>query len=407
MRLNPARARHALVLAAALAAAIVVSVSPPSAAPAAAHPGDLSGVLKSSDGGATWTYLSAGLVVDTVFALLIDPAQPSTFYAGTERGLFVSRDGGGQWDRQAQAPAGEQVYALAADPERLGGVYAGTSAGLFWSMAGERWQQLGKSTLTGSVRTVLLDTRQPGVIYAGGDSGVMRSADRGVRWTRASGGLPPGIVLDLAADAGRPGVIYAATAQGPYTSSDDGRTWTPLTAGLPAEGVFYVAAGQRPAALYTSVSDRIYRQQNGQAWQEISPPLVCDSFLGRTWVLRLAQSPADAARLFAGSERGVFVSRDGGATWSCPAPFDVTWVQVGAIVFDPRDANVVYAGTSGPPYRNYLVPTGAEGGALPQPVTAASATDWLPALVVLIVFILGSAVLVTFLVRQYRRPAKR
>jgi len=138
----------------------------------------------------------------------------------------------------------------------------------------------------------------------------------------------------------------------------------------------------------------------------VGPPLLCDSFVGRTWILRLVENPADATRLYAGSERGLFVSSDGGASRSCPQPFDVTWVQVGAIAFDPHDPKTVYVGTSGPPYRNYLVPAGAGSSGLPRPVSASTAGNWQAALIVLLAFGGGSVLVLRVLVRRYRQPAR-
>jgi photosystem II stability/assembly factor-like uncharacterized protein len=364
--------------------------------------------MKSTDGGTQWSYLSMGLVVDTVFALALDPLQPQTIYAGSERGLFRSRDGGVQWDRQTQGLAGDAVYALAADADRPGALYAATSEGVFWSATGDLWQQLGKGAILGPLYEVLVSGSAPGVVYVAGGRGVWRSNDRGGRWAQATGGLPTGPVLSLAASSQQPGLVYAATNHGPYVTSNEGRAWTAVQPGLPAEGVFYVTPSQHVAGrMYTSVRDVVYRRNDGADWQQQGPALLCDSFPGRTWVLRLAESPRVAQRLYAGSERGLFVSNDGGASWACPQPFDFTWVQVGAIVFDPTDANTIYIGTSGPPYRNYLVPSGDDAGGLPRPISASSANDWLPALLVLIAFIAGSVLILVVLLRRYRQPARR
>ncbi len=55
-------------------------------------------LLKSSDGGATWTSLAAGLPArGTVYALAEDHIDPNLLFCGTEFGLFVTRDGGKSW----------------------------------------------------------------------------------------------------------------------------------------------------------------------------------------------------------------------------------------------------------------------------------------------------------------------
>ncbi len=59
-----------------------------------------SGVFKSSDGGATWRAVNAGLTSLIVRALAIDPATPATVYAATYGGVFAIR----------QEEGGEAVY---------------------------------------------------------------------------------------------------------------------------------------------------------------------------------------------------------------------------------------------------------------------------------------------------------
>ena len=46
------------------------------------------GVFKSTNGGANWQAVNAGLNSTAVYALAIDPATPSTLYAGTYLSLI-------------------------------------------------------------------------------------------------------------------------------------------------------------------------------------------------------------------------------------------------------------------------------------------------------------------------------
>jgi len=74
------------------------------------------GVLKSTDGGASWQSASTGLprittkgttatgqvrlwtMTATITALVIDPVHPETLYAATSgSGIFTSTDAGGTW----------------------------------------------------------------------------------------------------------------------------------------------------------------------------------------------------------------------------------------------------------------------------------------------------------------------
>jgi photosystem II stability/assembly factor-like uncharacterized protein len=54
-------------------------------------------VIKSTDGGNTWTNASAGLPAVPISKLLVSPSNPNTIYAGTWIGVYESTDGGTSW----------------------------------------------------------------------------------------------------------------------------------------------------------------------------------------------------------------------------------------------------------------------------------------------------------------------
>ena len=68
--------------------------------PSTVYAGTEGGVLKSTDGGATWA--RAGLTDNPVFTLAIDPGVPSLLYALTSTGLLKSANGGETWSAQLE-----------------------------------------------------------------------------------------------------------------------------------------------------------------------------------------------------------------------------------------------------------------------------------------------------------------
>jgi photosystem II stability/assembly factor-like uncharacterized protein len=59
-------------------------------------------VIKSSDGGTTWTNASAGLPAVPMTKLLVSTRDPNTVYAGTWIGVYETTDGGASWHLYGQ-----------------------------------------------------------------------------------------------------------------------------------------------------------------------------------------------------------------------------------------------------------------------------------------------------------------
>jgi photosystem II stability/assembly factor-like uncharacterized protein len=84
------------------------------------------GVLKSSDGGKTWSRANSGVTNLVMSALVVDPNNPLDLFASTEGGVFRSDDGGHSWQPFDRGLPAGGVAALAVDPTRHT-LYAGTN----------------------------------------------------------------------------------------------------------------------------------------------------------------------------------------------------------------------------------------------------------------------------------------
>ena len=89
-------------------------------------------VYKTTDYGAHWTTITAGLPDDQyVFVVRQDPREPRVLFAGTRSTVFVSLDGGAQWQPLGLKLPGVQVRDLAIDA-RQGQVAVATHGRAFW-----------------------------------------------------------------------------------------------------------------------------------------------------------------------------------------------------------------------------------------------------------------------------------
>ena len=197
------------------------------------------GVLRSTDSGATWSSVIAG--VDSGWVVLFDPQQPATAYAGTQTsGLYKSINEGKTWSAQSQGLNNMDVRSIALGSGLL---IVGTAQGVYDSNDGaSSWHSLGLDALSIASVAVLPKANGP-TLLAGADNGgagsgyLLTSEGTGGSWAPVKGNFPSDAVVASLAVAPAPSggtepPVLAGTSQGLFRSDDRGATWSPL-AGLP------------------------------------------------------------------------------------------------------------------------------------------------------------------------------
>jgi photosystem II stability/assembly factor-like uncharacterized protein len=110
------------------------------------------GVLRSADGGETFSAINTGLTTlrtSRGAGVLIDPRDSRVLYVGTEGGgVFTSRDGGASWSAINQGLTNITVFALAIDPQNPGILYAGGGSGVFKTTTGGKAPRRGCDEVT-------------------------------------------------------------------------------------------------------------------------------------------------------------------------------------------------------------------------------------------------------------------
>ena len=189
------------------------------------------GVVKSTDAGKTWSSASSGLGGMSTEGLAIDVKDPDTLYVwalGT--GLYRSKDAGGSWQRVDDGPKQQEIRSLVSvnSPTGMGGIwlYAGLDTGVMKSpdcFCG--WDRLPNEGLPeGRVYSLAVDSSDPNVLYAGLREGVFKTSDGGQTWSQVTDLVEDAVVTVNAAE---PNEIYAVGADGTLVSSTDaGATWT-------------------------------------------------------------------------------------------------------------------------------------------------------------------------------------
>lgn len=293
-----------------------------------------------------------------VSVLAVDPAQHLTVYGGGASAVYVTDDGAASWRRLAvpdQSVSGINGIEVNAAAHRTLYVQGGTA--LYRTVdAGITWTKLDLpdfstfALMSGTPATILAATFEHGVQRSddGGDTWVTssngirdpslvawfavapsdvdvvyafagslyRSTDGGRSWVEAT--LPAEEIFPFAraVDPFQPDTLYLADGLTVWRTTDGGQTWEARSDGLPRREFGFipalVAAPSQAGTLYAVTEESLYRTTNGgESWQ-----LVNDDAFGALPPWTIALDPVDPLRVYRASGLGLFVSRDGGVTFS-------------------------------------------------------------------------------------------
>jgi photosystem II stability/assembly factor-like uncharacterized protein len=205
---------------------------------------DGSSLLKSTNGGATWTTIWWRYCF--IPALLIDPTNPAILYAGlgdtsesTVNGLVKSMDGGASWTNVgltgsavtvlAMSPADTRILYAAtegfwSEPRGFRGLFKSTNGGASWFAINTGLESLIDTRFR--ISTLVISPDNPNLLYAGtSGSGVLRSTDAGATWNPFNDGLAHLDIRALALAPGDPKTLFAGTPGGVFKVIDDAVTF--------------------------------------------------------------------------------------------------------------------------------------------------------------------------------------
>ena len=182
------------------------------------------GMFRSTDDGVTWTAIENGLGGTVTGLALVGTA----LFASTFAGVVKSADGGNSWSTVTGTGSVDDVTnAIAAYDSTIlvgwnGGIIRSTDDGNTWN-----WPSTQDPMYSGTVFSIVMDSNYS---YMGTENGVILSSDRGTTWYNPGSGLPVNKVLSLAvADTD----LYATSfANGVYASTDNGANWTYAANGI-------------------------------------------------------------------------------------------------------------------------------------------------------------------------------
>lgn len=197
-------------------------------------------LMRSDDGGSTWSVRAGPAGQAEEDALAVSPADPGRLYA-VHGALQASGDGGQMWSRIGPAP--DKLITLAVGLPRPGQLFAATDTGLLVSRnGGHDWEAASSFRDTASLVYVTAD----GSVYAFFlGHGLMRSGPADPGWKLLYNGFGGHYPLRLAVDPNDPRHLVTLThASGLFTSDDGGKSWRRFPK-PPIRGGSVAAAGEQ------------------------------------------------------------------------------------------------------------------------------------------------------------------
>ena len=326
------------------------------------------GVMKTTDGGLTWTPMSDRYFGGTIGAIAVDARNPDIVWVGGGEtcirgntahgdGLWKTTDGGRTWTRLGFVE--EHISSIELDWRNSNVAYLGVfgnpfqasaNRGLFKTTDGGRTfnKALFVNDSTGVI-DIQLDPTNPDILYvamwqayrtpwsmsSGGlGSGLHKSTDGGATWTNLSQtarGFPKGVTgkIGIAVSPAKPSRIWAQVEHdsgGLYRSDDAGQTWQKLNADrrMMQRAWYYshIYADPKDSNVVYSLNVGFHKSRDGGRTfpLNINPPHGDNHDL---WI-----APDNPNRMINANDGGGNVSVNGGQSWTDQDYATAQWYHV-------------------------------------------------------------------------------
>ena len=317
-------------------------------------------LLKSADGGVTWTATAA----TTQFApveVAVDAIDSSIVYAAGYTidsipgidgpSVWRSTDGGSSWQHTVVPGS---VESIVAHPTRGGIAIATRLAGVAYRTTdGTTWSALNES----GDGPVAFDPTVPGRVYLGWfrrGGGFYRSDDNGTSVHSLDNSRP---AMNLVVDPADSNTLYAgAQGTGVIRSDDAGQSWATHNAQLGASEINWLTADPSNSnVVYAGRNGSVFQTRDrGASWATMLPSTRGSVLSEPGAVANLAVDPHDSRSLWTTSQLGLWHSRDDGGSWQYLIDFlgeysheGITNDALVGLAVDPNEPNTIWVAASG------------------------------------------------------------
>ncbi len=309
------------------------------------------GIWKSTNGGGTWSALNDFADNLVISALVVDPTNSNIIYAGTGEGYFnldalqgigvlKSTDGGASWAVQTNFSTPNTSFGyyyitkLLIQPDNANVLYAGMLGGVWKTTnAGVSWTKIAQGNTSVRTMDLVMHPTNFNILYATygnfSKDGIYKTTNGGTSWSKLTTGLPAAGYqrINLGMSKSSPSTLYAVFDDSAthdtyniYKTTDDGASWAVVTKPSNPFGGSHLGV---------------------QGWYN-----NC-----------IAVHPTDPNTVLIGGIN-LFKTINGGASWTMKsnwypqAPYQTVHADQHAIVYDPSNSATVYFGNDGGMYKS-------------------------------------------------------
>jgi photosystem II stability/assembly factor-like uncharacterized protein len=293
------------------------------------------GTYRSTDGGVHFTAIPAPHGDD--HALWIDPKNPNRLIEGNDGGATISVDGGKTWTDEDNQPTA-QFYHVAVDNRFFYYVYGAQQDNSTVAIASETnhgvitdkdWYDVGG----GESGYIVADPKDPNIVYAGGNWGIITRLDRRTGQVQDVTVWP---VNPSGWSAGELPHRFQWTAPIVVSPFDSNTVY------IGGEKLFKTTDG---GMTWTAISPDLTRNDKSKQLPS-GGPITLDQTSVEYYdtIFAIAPSPVEHGLIWVGSDDGlVHITRDGGKTWADVTPKGLPeWSRIGLIDASPFAAGTAY-----------------------------------------------------------------
>lgn len=339
-------------------------------------------IIKSKDGGKTFTSISKENVHSDHHAIWLNPKMPGHIINGNDGGVNISYDDGETWIKN-NSPSVGQFYAINVDNQEPYNVYGGLQDNGVWMGAhnapeNKSWLQEGnypwKRIMGGDGMQIQIDSRNPNIVYTGfqfGNYYRLNLAEKENSYIQPKHELGESPYrfnwqTPILLSPHNQDILYFGGNK-LHRSMNQGKEWATISGDLTTGGkkgnVAYgtiTALDESPfqfGLLYTGSDDGLVHisKNGGASWELISESLPKD-----LWVSRVVASKHKKERVYVtlngyrwdDFKAYVYVSNDYGATWKSISA-NLPESPVNVIVEDPENENLLFVGSDNSVYASF------------------------------------------------------